>query len=106
VPQSLLRFLCGPNFASVAVAALTSIQAVAAVSRIATVGLTVFELDTRLASPPLACLRKSVAAWICYWRLHAVGQGHLLRLLQLHGWQDDGLSFSILYCASERSWVF
>jgi hypothetical protein len=105
VPQSLLRFVCGSNFASVAVAALTPIQSVAAVSRIGTVGLTVFELDTRLASPPLACLHNSVAAWIFYWRLHAVGHGHPLGPLQLHGWQDDGLSFSMRYCGSECSWV-
>jgi hypothetical protein len=34
----LLRFVCGSNFASVAVSALTPIQSVAAVSRIDTVG--------------------------------------------------------------------
>jgi hypothetical protein len=93
---SLLRFLCGSNSASVAVSALTPIQqSVAAVSRIGTVGLTVSELDTRVASPPLACLHKSVAAWIFYWRLHAVGHGQPRGPLQLHGWQDDGLSFSM-----------
>jgi hypothetical protein len=72
---------------------------------IGTVGLTIFERDTRLASPPLACLRKSVAAWIFYWRLLAVGHGDPLGPLQLHGWEDDGLSFSMRYCGSECSWV-